>query len=115
MNRAETALSCSKLLNKRRLAKHPKGNLRLEVKSGGRVLAVSAITPRTRIKRSASAYAIPFAPRTFDLATANMVVENVDDPARMLDEIRGVLRPCGRFAFHTHGPRNVRPNPPGRI
>lgn len=49
----------------------------------------------------ASAYELPFAPRTFDLATANMVVEHVDNPARMLDEIRRVLRPSGRFTFHT--------------
>src|SRR6202035_2122341 len=49
----------------------------------------------------ASAYAIPFAPQTFDLATANMVVEHVEDPARMLDELRAVLRPSGRFVFHT--------------
>jgi SAM-dependent methyltransferase len=49
----------------------------------------------------ASTYAIPFARGSFDLATANMVVEHVDDPACMLDEIRSVLRPSGRFAFHT--------------
>ena len=49
----------------------------------------------------ASAYELPFASRTFDLATANMVVEHIDDPARMLDEIRRVLRPSGRFTFHT--------------
>lgn len=49
----------------------------------------------------ASTYELPFAPRTFDLATANMVVEHIDDPARMLDEIRRVLRPSGHFMFHT--------------
>jgi len=49
----------------------------------------------------ASAYRLPFGPRTFDLATANMVVEHIDDPARMLDEIRRVLRPSGHFTFHT--------------
>jgi ubiquinone/menaquinone biosynthesis C-methylase UbiE len=52
-------------------------------------------------KLLASAYELPFAPRTFDLATANMVVEHVEDPGRMLDEIRSVLRPSGRFTFHT--------------
>lgn len=52
-------------------------------------------------KMLASAYAIPLAPQTFDLATANMVVEHVDDPEKMLEELRRVLRPSGRFLFHT--------------
>lgn len=44
---------------------------------------------------------LPFAARSFDLVTANVVVEHVADPERFLGEIRRVLRPGGRFLFHT--------------
>jgi SAM-dependent methyltransferase len=44
---------------------------------------------------------LPFAARSFDLVTANVVVEHVADPKRFLGEIRRVLRPGGRFLFHT--------------
>jgi SAM-dependent methyltransferase len=45
--------------------------------------------------------ALPFADSSFDLITANMVMEHVKDPARILSEVRRVLRPGGRFIFHT--------------
>jgi ubiquinone/menaquinone biosynthesis C-methylase UbiE len=45
--------------------------------------------------------ALPFADSTFDLITANMVMEHVKDPARILSEARRVLRPGGQFLFHT--------------
>lgn len=44
---------------------------------------------------------LPFASGSFDLVTANMVVEHVASPAAMLGEVRRVLRPRGRFLFHT--------------
>lgn len=45
--------------------------------------------------------ALPFADSSFDLITANMVMEHVKEPARILAEVRRVLRPGGRFIFHT--------------
>jgi SAM-dependent methyltransferase len=49
----------------------------------------------------APAETLPFADGSFDLVSANMVVEHVADPRRMLAEIHRVLRPGGAFAFHT--------------
>lgn len=54
-----------------------------------------------RDKLMAPAEALPFASGTFDLVSANMVVEHVEHPERMLAEIHRVLRPGGAFAFHT--------------
>jgi SAM-dependent methyltransferase len=44
---------------------------------------------------------LPFADASFDLISANMVVEHVDDPAALLAQIRRVLAPGGAFLFHT--------------
>ena len=45
--------------------------------------------------------ALPFAANSFDLVTANMVVEHIRDPAAFLADIYRVLRPSGRLIFHT--------------
>ena len=45
--------------------------------------------------------ALPFRAESFDLVTANMVVEHIREPRPFLDDIRRVLRPGGRFLFHT--------------
>lgn len=45
--------------------------------------------------------ALPFRDESFDLVTANMVVEHLKDPSRQFAEIARVLRPGGRFLFHT--------------
>jgi SAM-dependent methyltransferase len=45
--------------------------------------------------------ALPFADSSFDLVTANMVMEHVKEPKRVLSEVRRVLRPGGQFIFHT--------------
>jgi SAM-dependent methyltransferase len=45
--------------------------------------------------------ALPFAADSFDLVTANMVVEHIQDPSTFLADIYRVLRPSGRFIFHT--------------
>ena len=45
--------------------------------------------------------ALPFRDQTFDLVTANMVVEHIDAPQQFLADMYRVLRPGGRFLFHT--------------
>jgi SAM-dependent methyltransferase len=45
--------------------------------------------------------ALPFAPESFDLVTANMVVEHLSDPVAWLGEVRRILKPSGVFIFHT--------------
>jgi SAM-dependent methyltransferase len=47
------------------------------------------------------AAALPFADAAFDRVTANMVVEHLRDPGHEFAEIRRILRPGGRFIFHT--------------
>jgi len=49
----------------------------------------------------ASAEALPFDSGTFDVISANMVMEHVADPVVVLKELRRVLRPGGTFVFHT--------------
>jgi len=44
---------------------------------------------------------LPFASESFDVVTANMVVEHLSSPHAVLSEIRRVLRPGGLFIFHT--------------
>ena len=57
-------------------------------------------------KLAARADALPFPDATFDLASANMVVEHLADPAATLAEIRRVLKPGGRFLIHTPNRRH---------
>jgi SAM-dependent methyltransferase len=54
-----------------------------------------------RDKALASGYQLPFATKSFDLVSANMVAEHLSEPTRLLNEVRRVLRPGGRFVFHT--------------
>jgi SAM-dependent methyltransferase len=54
-----------------------------------------------RLKSAGDVRSLPFRDRSFDLVTANMVVEHLDDPAASLAEIRRVLRPGGVFIYHT--------------
>lgn len=44
---------------------------------------------------------LPFAPATFDLVTANMVAEHLDEPGECFREIARVLRPGGTLLIHT--------------
>jgi SAM-dependent methyltransferase len=44
---------------------------------------------------------LPFADGSFDLLTANMVVEHVAQPQALLLEVSRVLKPQGIFLFHT--------------
>ena len=45
--------------------------------------------------------ALPFKDNSFDLVRANMVVEHLDNPEAFLADVYRVLRPGGRFLFHT--------------
>ncbi len=45
--------------------------------------------------------AIPLADAAFDVVTANMVVEHVEDPVRLFREVRRLLAPGGVFLVHT--------------
>lgn len=49
----------------------------------------------------ADARRLPFPDETFDLVTANMVVEHLDDPDTQFADIARILRPGGVFVFHT--------------
>lgn len=44
---------------------------------------------------------LPFSDNSFDLVTANVVVEHVRNPRALLHEVRRVLAPGGLFLFHT--------------
>jgi ubiquinone/menaquinone biosynthesis C-methylase UbiE len=44
---------------------------------------------------------LPFKNQSFDLITANVVLEHVKDPIAVLKEVHRVLKPGGRFIFHT--------------
>jgi ubiquinone/menaquinone biosynthesis C-methylase UbiE len=55
----------------------------------------------SRINTCAFADHMPFRGETFDLVTANMVVEHIGNPSAVLNEVVRVLRPGGLFLFHT--------------
>lgn len=44
---------------------------------------------------------LPLADSSFDLISANMVVEHLESPQAVLREVHRCLRPGGRFVFHT--------------
>jgi ubiquinone/menaquinone biosynthesis C-methylase UbiE len=48
---------------------------------------------------------LPFKDEAFNLATANMVIEHIEQPEAMLREIARVLKPGGLFLFHTPNAR----------
>ena len=50
----------------------------------------------------APAEELPFDDRSFDTVVGTLVLCTVSEPARVLREIRRVLRPCGSFLFLEH-------------
>jgi SAM-dependent methyltransferase len=44
---------------------------------------------------------LPFRDASFDVVSANMVAEHLPEPEKVLSEVRRVLRPGGKFIFHT--------------
>ena len=62
----------------------------------------SLLKHRTIAQRiQATADRLPLAENYFDAATANMVVEHLDNPRVQFAEINRVLKPNGIFIFHT--------------
>lgn len=45
--------------------------------------------------------AMPFQDASFDVVSANMVAEHLPEPKKVLSEVHRVLRPGGKFIFHT--------------
>lgn len=50
----------------------------------------------------------PFRPDSFDVVTANMVIEHIQNPDRFLRNVRVVLRPGGFLIAHTPNIRNYK-------
>ena len=57
--------------------------------------------PYLTARVGASGDALPFEARSFDLVTANMVLEHLEQPARFFEEVSRVLDFGGRFVFVT--------------
>lgn len=78
----------------------------------GLVVGVDTDFPAIRRHRSihhrclADISRLPFRDASFDLVTANMVVEHLADPAAQFAEIARVLMPGGIFLFHTPNARS---------
>lgn len=62
--------------------------------------------PHLHVRLRGKADRIDAADAAFDLVTANMVMEHVDEPGAVLREIHRVLRPGGRFLVHTPNRRH---------
>ena len=57
--------------------------------------------PDLRLRIVGSVERLPIADAAFDLVTANMVVEHVERPAALFEEVSRVLKPGGVFLIHT--------------
>jgi ubiquinone/menaquinone biosynthesis C-methylase UbiE len=81
------------------------------VASAGMVVGIDADLPSVekhrsvRLKLVGNISALPFRDGSFDLITANMVVEHLDNPALQFREVSRVLKPGGMFVFHTPNAR----------
>lgn len=89
----------------------PEPKLKTIVARAGRIVGIDfddAILehPYLHERVIASGYDLPFAPETFDVVSANMVMEHVGEPARLLAEVGRVLKPGGRFVCVTPNARS---------
>jgi SAM-dependent methyltransferase len=81
------------------------------IEKAGMVVGIDADWPSVEKHRSihlkvvGNISALPFRAGTFDLVTANMVVEHLDNPAVQFQEVNRVLKPAGLFIFHTPNAR----------
>jgi ubiquinone/menaquinone biosynthesis C-methylase UbiE len=57
--------------------------------------------PNIRYKVLGDVALLPFKAQSFNVISANMVVEHLPNPAAVLSEIRRLLAPGGIFVFHT--------------
>jgi len=57
--------------------------------------------PNIRQRVRSDGQTLPFRDGSFDVVTANMVLEHVEDPHRLLSEVYRVLAPGGVFLAHT--------------
>jgi ubiquinone/menaquinone biosynthesis C-methylase UbiE len=77
------------------------------VERAGMLVGIDADLPSVEKHRSVhlrlvgNISALPFRDCTFDLITANMVVEHLDNPVQQFQEVSRVLKPGGVFVFHT--------------
>ena len=65
-----------------------------------------AANPHLRVRVVAHGGALPFPDGSFDVVTANMVVEHLPDPVRVFAEVGRVLRAGGKFVFVTPNRRH---------
>jgi 2-polyprenyl-3-methyl-5-hydroxy-6-metoxy-1,4-benzoquinol methylase len=63
-------------------------------------LARSKLGDKATLKQ-ASAYQLPFKARQFDIVIATEVIEHLNQPSRMLQEIKRALKPSGRLIIST--------------
>ena len=77
------------------------------IEKAGMVVGIDADLPSVekhrsvRLKLVGNISALPFRESSFDLVTANMVVEHLDNPVLQFHEVSRVLKPGGIFVFHT--------------
>jgi ubiquinone/menaquinone biosynthesis C-methylase UbiE len=81
------------------------------IEKAGMVVGIDADLPSVEKHRSVhlklvgNISALPFRENSFDLITANMVVEHLDNPVLQFHEVSRVLKPGGIFVFHTPNAR----------